>query len=322
MTINPLTYANSTSASAPHGVGTIFGTMLWDLAWRLVQREGASGDLLYGDGGENRMLRLVLQALKLQPCNAGLVDARNALLAADQMLYGGAYQCDIWRTFARRGLGASANQGSASILADNVAAFDVYGPCERIFANGFQSPQPTTSQFCSTIGAIDLPGGQPGTTFGPASAYPVPINVHGLANAPSAVRVQMFGLTHTFPDDLDLLLVSPDHRNLVIQSDVGGGTDAINLSYVIDDAAPTLLPDAGPLTAGSFRPSNVGAGDPFAVPAPVGPHNNAAPAGSATLGSVFGSSQPNGSWRLYIVDDAAGDVGTLSGVCLEIDHLP
>ncbi len=324
MSVNPLTYADSASFSTPAWIGTIFGSALWDLAWRLVEREGASGDMVTGDGGENRVLRLVIEALKRQTCNAGLVDARNALLAADQHLYGGAYQCDIWDVFARRGLGFSAQQGSPTSVLDNVAAFDVFGSCERLFADGFELPSSTLTwgQYCSTAGTIDLPAGQPATTSGPASPYPVPINVAGIPSPVAALRVQVFGLSHTFPDDLDVLLVGPGGQPLVIQSDVGGGTDVVNLSYVLDDLAPDLLPDHGPLTAGTFRPSNVITGDSFPAPAPLPPHNDPAPAGTATLNGTFGGSQPNGTWKLYLVDDVGGDVGTLAGLCLEIGWQP
>ncbi len=325
MAVNPVTYADLPGPNAPTR-GAVYASALWDLTWRLVEREGASGDLVTGDGGENRMLRLVVEALKVQACNGGMVDARDAILQADQNLFEGAYHCDIWQAFARRGLGASAVQGSAGSASDNTAAFDLPdGPCaDGIFADGFEGepPEPVWTQFCAAPGIIQLPAGQPGTTSGPASIYPIPITVSGMPASLAGVRVQVFGLAHTFPDDLDMLLVGPGGQNLVVQSDVGGGDDVLNLSYVIDDAGSALLPDSGPLTAGTFRPSNAGAGDAFPAPAPAGPHNNPAPAGSATLGSVFGGTNPNGTWNLFIVDDANADSGSLAGVCLEIGSLP
>ena len=57
-------------------------------------------------------IALVTEGLKLQPCNPGFVDGRNAILDADVALYGGANQCLIWEAFAKRGLGVSAEQGS------------------------------------------------------------------------------------------------------------------------------------------------------------------------------------------------------------------
>jgi len=47
------------------------------------------------------------------------------MLAADQALYGGAHLGLLWGAFARRGLGASASQGSSNVLTDNEEAFDL-----------------------------------------------------------------------------------------------------------------------------------------------------------------------------------------------------
>jgi subtilisin family serine protease/subtilisin-like proprotein convertase family protein len=165
--------------------------------------------------------------------------------------------------------------------------------------------------YCST-GGLTIPDS------GMASPYPLTLTVSGAPSNPSQVRVRLQGLTHTYPDDLDLLLVSPGGQNLVAMSDVGGDGDVSGIQITLDDGASTLLPDGGPLAAGSYRPSNVGAGDNFPAPAPAGPHNNPAPAGSSTLVGVFGTGDPNGTWSLYVVDDETGDSGSMSGFCVEL----
>ena len=137
LAINPSTYLDSSSSSV-YGMGLIYASALWDLAWSLVGQIGASDDLLTGNGGENVSLRLLVLALKIQPCNAGLLDGRDAFLEADNNLYQGQYTCNIWNAFARRGMGLSAEQGSTISTADNVAAFDVPASCsDTIFADGF-----------------------------------------------------------------------------------------------------------------------------------------------------------------------------------------
>ena len=60
-------------------------------------------DLYDGTGGNNLMLLLVIDGLKLQPCNPTMVDSRDALLMADVTLSGGDNACAIWDGFARRG---------------------------------------------------------------------------------------------------------------------------------------------------------------------------------------------------------------------------
>ncbi len=162
-----------------------------------------------------------------------------------------------------------------------------------------------------------------GTDAGPAALYPSSITVTGAGTSITTVDVQLNRLTHTWPDDMDLLLVGPTGAKLVIQSDVGGSVDVTDLSYVISDSGATLLPDAGPLVAGTFMPSNVTSGDAFAAPAPAGPHDEAAPAGAATLTSVFAGTDPNGAWNLFLVDDSGGDGGTYAGGwCLDFATTP
>jgi subtilisin-like proprotein convertase family protein len=146
-----------------------------------------------------------------------------------------------------------------------------------------------------------------------ASPYPSTINVSGFGGTTSNVTVTLKGFTHTFPDDVDVLLVSPTGQKYIMMSDVGGGGDVAAIDVTLDDAAAAGIPDAGPLATGSFKPSNVGANDPFAAPAPAAPYLNAAPGGGDTFASAFGGANPNGVWSLYVVDDATGDLGSFAG---------
>jgi len=125
--INPATYSttNSTGISAPHGVGFVWATMLWDMTWDLIDEYGYDNDLLNGTGGNNIAMQLVMDGLKLQSCNPGFVDGRDAILQADMINNNGANQCLIWKAFADRGLGYSADQGSSFDRFDQTQAFDM-----------------------------------------------------------------------------------------------------------------------------------------------------------------------------------------------------
>ena len=131
MTVNPMTYGilSNSSIRAPHGVGAVWATMLWDLTWAMIDKYGWNADLYNGMGGNNRTMALVIEGLKLQPCSPGFVDGRDAILAADRLLNGGDNQCLIWEVFARRGLGYSANQGNTSNKSDGTEAFDMPPSC-------------------------------------------------------------------------------------------------------------------------------------------------------------------------------------------------
>ena len=131
--INDFTYAatnDQAGISQPHGIGFVWCTMLWDMTWALIDLYGFDPDVYNGDGGNNIAMQLVIEAMKLQPCNPGFVDGRDAILLADELLYGGANRCLIWEAFAARGLGFSAEQGSTDDRTDQVEAFDLPPICQ------------------------------------------------------------------------------------------------------------------------------------------------------------------------------------------------
>ena len=131
--VNNYTYDdvnNAGAVSQPHGIGFVWATMLWDLNWAFIDQYGFDSNIDSGSGGNNMVLQLVVDGLSLQPCSPGFVDGRDGILLADQINNNGANQCLIWKVFARRGLGYSANQGSSASRSDQTEAFDLPNFCQ------------------------------------------------------------------------------------------------------------------------------------------------------------------------------------------------
>lgn len=129
MTSNPLTYGDVAGNTRVHAIGEVWCAMLWDLYWAFVEQDGWDADIYEGTGGNNMAIRLVFEGMKNQACNPGFIDGRDAILAADMALNGGANQCLIWETFARRGLGYYADQGSHLSATDQVEDFEPLPIC-------------------------------------------------------------------------------------------------------------------------------------------------------------------------------------------------
>lgn len=132
--LNPMTYAftnnfqtfdaNNVESTSVHGVGSVWATMLWDLTWAYINKYGYNDNKYTGTGGNNKVMQLVIDGLKLMPCSPTFVTARDAIIAADQATTGGKDYCMIWDVFASRGLGVNATAGDANKGNDQVEDFN------------------------------------------------------------------------------------------------------------------------------------------------------------------------------------------------------
>jgi len=141
---------------------------------------------------------------------------------------------------------------------------------------------------------------------GAALPYPSSKTFTGITGSISDVNVRLNGLTHSFPDDLDILLRSPDGVTVMVMSDACGGTLLSNVNLTLNDEAANALPNGTACATTEYRPANYldeGA-ENLPAPAPLGPYWGA-------LGA-FDGGNPNGTWQLYIYDDSFPYSGTLS----------
>lgn len=165
----------------------------------------------------------------------------------------------------------------------------------------------TDTTFCNT-GVITAPDS------GNAVPYPSNVFVTGLSGQVTKVVASLRGLSHSTPIDLDVLLSGPTPtRNVILLSDAGGEAPVSNVNVTFDDAAAAAVP--APLVSGTFRPTDLDpAGSPadaFPVPAPT--------VSGATELSTFNGVTGNGTWSLWVRDDATGDAGSIAGGwCLTI----
>lgn len=151
-----------------------------------------------------------------------------------------------------------------------------------------------------------------------ATQYPSTIVVANAAASITELSIAINGLSHTYPDDVEMLLVGPGGQKMVIQSDAGGNPDVYGVSYVLSDVGAGPLSDGSGIVVGTYKPTNYSVDGDFSLPAPAGPYGDPAPVGSATFASVFNGTNPNGTWSLYIQDDSAGDGGQIASWCLRL----
>lgn len=142
---------------------------------------------------------------------------------------------------------------------------------------------------------------------GTASPYPSVKFVQGMAGTIDKVVVTLFLVSHQSPDDIHILLVSPDGTKVKLWQNAGGASPISPLIISFDDDAPGPIADAAAPIGIAYQPSIYPG--PLATsmpaPAPSTPYN--------VLLSAFAGEDPNGYWALYVWDDLALFSGSIAG---------
>ena len=126
-TVNPLNLSDvgyDITGPQVHADGEIWSATNFDLRELLLDRYPGNGRRIQrecADGlrpaqacpGNRRWVQLLIDAMLLMPTRPTFIDARDAILAADVMRFGGANQDLLWLGFARRGFGENAQATSA-----------------------------------------------------------------------------------------------------------------------------------------------------------------------------------------------------------------
>lgn len=129
MTDNPLTYDDLPDREGVHRIGAIWGTMIWEMTWALIDEYGFDEDIynftgnINQDAGNIMAMAIVTEGMKITACRPGFVDARDAIITAARQIYGHEVLCFVWRAFAKRGLGVWAEQGDSDNQFDGTSSY-------------------------------------------------------------------------------------------------------------------------------------------------------------------------------------------------------
>ncbi|EDR01344.1 uncharacterized protein LACBIDRAFT_239946 [Laccaria bicolor S238N-H82] len=110
-TTNPLRYSSLQKLMEVHDIGEVWANMLHQVYAALVAARGFSSNKLTDAGakeGNVVFMRVMMDALAIQPCNPTFIQARDAIIQADQNRFNGVNKCIIAKAFASRGLGLKA----------------------------------------------------------------------------------------------------------------------------------------------------------------------------------------------------------------------
>ena len=148
--------------------------------------------------------------------------------------------------------------------------------------------------FSNTVDVCPPDGNATGTT----SVIAVAVTGTSL----TSITVNIPNISHTWYDDLDIMLISPTGQRIILMSDCGGdNTGNGNRNYTFIQGGTVLNNNAAPTASGNVSPTQYVA-------------EAAWPDGAPTITAINEfTGNPNGNWTLRVLDDLGGDTGCLIG---------
>jgi hypothetical protein len=166
--------------------------LVWSGAlWSIRQ----SMDALDPTSGIENFNRLMVESLAVTPCRPTMLDARDAILATDTLLFGSVHHAAIWRALASRGMGALATTS---------------GPDDRLPHEDFTVPATFT---CTPPAA---PSG-----LGASSSGPNAVQLSYASGAAAAVEIWRDDLDN--PADSAVVVGHTSNLSTFVDSTVQGG---------------------------------------------------------------------------------------------------
>ncbi len=186
--------------------------------------------------GNRRWLQLVFDAFLLQQGATSMLDARDAMLAADRMRFGGANQAALWDAFARRGMGSNASTPDAdsgdptpgfTSPRSTPATVKFTGPAGKVYIGDYEA---RATPVADTISSTALSG----TVKLTAGTYKLLFAAPGYGLTRSTITVTA-GQSVTKSFSITPNLASAKNGAKVL----GSSTGSLNSAALIDDTEGT-----------------------------------------------------------------------------------
>jgi hypothetical protein len=144
----------------------------------------------------------------------------------------------------------------------------------------------------------------------PASPYPSAIDVKGMESGiTTEIEVTLWGLHESDAEGLEVLLLGPSGRSIVLMSSYEAGRhvalNSISWGFrTLSQPVECPEPEGTFFTGNVTEPFNCGLAAPIPEPAPAGPYADRLEALAGEAG--------NGEWKLYVANDAGNGEGSVA----------
>lgn len=144
-----------------------------------------------------------------------------------------------------------------------------------------------------------------------ADPYPDTKTVTGQLGTITDLNVTLSGVRHRNMDDVNVMLQGPSGQSVLLMANAGSGdNDPVDLTF--DQSASGQVPATFNFPSGTYRPTKYDdpdGNDSFPTPAPAMP---------ASSLDAFQGDDPNGQWKLFVLDDKYGNAGQINSWSLDI----
>jgi subtilisin-like proprotein convertase family protein len=220
MASSPFTFADVKTGTMTevHDAGEVWAAALW------AARKALGGAAIE---------RLVVTGMKLTPCNPTMLEARDAIVAADSQINNGVNRCKLLTAFASRQMGIGAISPNHNSTSQITVSTSLPPECSKVF-----SPQ--------TFASTDIPKSIPDDNAN---------GISSVINVPSTgiklLRVILdASISHTYRGDLIIQVVSPNGQIATLSNREGG--PAPNWFAVSLDITSYFIPGSD-LASGQWR---------------------------------------------------------------------
>ncbi len=252
----PHSPAIGSTANEVHNMGEVWVAALWDARANLIAK--------YGFAGNQVMLQLVTDGMKLSPANPNFLQARDAIIQADLVDNAGANRIELWTAFAKRGMGASATSPASSTTTGVSEAYDLPDDLGVTPNSGLASSGPVGGPFtvpskiftlknsgaatitwAATTGATWLNLSATSGTLAPNATTTVTATLNASANAlPLSINTDNITFTntvstHSLTRAVSLFVGQPDYFTELFDGAGGDNNDTANQMWTFTPTTAT-----------------------------------------------------------------------------------
>jgi extracellular elastinolytic metalloproteinase len=206
--------------------------------------------------GNRRWIQLAVDSMLLMPTDPTMIDARNAMLAADELRFGGEDTPELWLAFARRGMGQGASSSTdpgreAGVESDTDPLPDFAAPGARNATVTFRAASTTAGETAPTA---RLYVGQYEGRVSPIA------DTNPRTNAPEGASANNLDATASFaPGTYEFVATAPGYGHVRFRRTFAAGS----AQTVTVSLAPNLASAArGAAASGDAAPFTTPASDP------------------------------------------------------------